>query len=72
MQTYFRLSLGRKYVCVSRLYSNYWSLERDTLSLAKGKICADENKMEALATFGRFATLIGRNILFTLLCDDHI
>jgi len=57
---------------VSRLLSNRWSLERDTLSLAKGKICADENNMEALATLGRFATLVGQNILFNLLFDDHI
>ena len=44
---------------------------RHTVS-GKREICADENKMEALATFGRFATLVGENILFSLLFDDHI
>jgi len=34
--------------------------------------CADESKMEALATFGGFTMSVTQNILFSLLFDDHI
>jgi len=40
--------------------------------VARERVCADESKMEALASFGGFTMLVTQNILFSLLFDDHI